>query len=232
MIKLYQFPSCWDLPNASPFCMKLETYLRMTRLPFEKVKIADPRKAPKGKLPYINDDGFVIADSGLIIEYLKQKYGDTLDAKLTPVQKAQSLVLQRLMDEHLYWCMLYSRWVDTANWPIVKKVFFGRAPFFVREVVSLFVRKNMQRSLHGHGMGRHQQAEIYQMGIKDLEALNTILNDNDFLMGSEPASIDACGYAFIANVLYAPIVSPMTDYVKSQKNFVDYCARMKERYYK
>ena len=56
-IKLYQFPPALELPNASPFCMKLETYLRMAGLPFESVYTLNLRRAPKGKLPFINDGG-------------------------------------------------------------------------------------------------------------------------------------------------------------------------------
>ncbi|MBC7944174.1 MAG: glutathione S-transferase N-terminal domain-containing protein, partial [Burkholderiales bacterium] len=83
MIKLYQFEPAFGLPNASPFCMKLETYLRMAGLPFEIAPNANIMKAPKGKMPYIEDNGRAIADSSLIIEYLRKTYGDRLDAKLT-----------------------------------------------------------------------------------------------------------------------------------------------------
>ena len=62
MIKLYQFPSQWSLPNPSPFCMKLETYLRMAKLPFEAVYVINPGKGPKKKLPTINDDGKILGD--------------------------------------------------------------------------------------------------------------------------------------------------------------------------
>ena len=62
----YQFRPVWGLPNASPFCMKLETYLRMAALPYHVAKNADVRKAPKKKLPFIDDGGKVIADSGFI----------------------------------------------------------------------------------------------------------------------------------------------------------------------
>ena len=44
MIKLFQFPPYWGLPNASPFCMKVETYLRMTGIPYQNVYVRDPRK--------------------------------------------------------------------------------------------------------------------------------------------------------------------------------------------
>jgi hypothetical protein len=33
MIKLHQFATAFGLPNTSPFCVKLENYLRMTGLP-------------------------------------------------------------------------------------------------------------------------------------------------------------------------------------------------------
>ncbi len=53
MIKLYQFDPAFGLPNASPFCMKLETYLRMAQLPFEiePATLQAFNKAPKGKMP-------------------------------------------------------------------------------------------------------------------------------------------------------------------------------------
>jgi hypothetical protein len=35
MIKVYQFEPAFGIPNASPFCFKLENYLRMAAIPFE-----------------------------------------------------------------------------------------------------------------------------------------------------------------------------------------------------
>lgn len=231
MMKLIQFPSLWGLPNGSPFCMKVETYLRMTKLPYKIEVHADPRGAPKGKFPYLVDEGKVICDSSAIIEYLKQKYGDTLDANLTPMQKVQALALQRLMEEHLYWTMLYARWIDESNWPATKKDFFGKAPFIMRDILATVIRRHMKRELYDQGIGRHTQEEIYKLGIDDLKALNAILSQQEFLLGAEPTSSDAIAYAFIANVIVPPVVSPLKDYVKSQKCFIEYCDRMKARFY-
>lgn len=231
MIILYQFPAYWNLPNFSPFCMKLETYLRMVNLPFEIVSVSDPRKSPKGKLPVIKDNGRRFEDSSLIIDYLKQQYGDTLDASVTPLQKAQALAFQRLMEEHLYWTVLYSRWIDSKNWPIIKNTLFKKLPVIIRGIVAAKIRNIIRKELYNHGMGRHSQDEIYQMGDRDLEALNIYLGNRPYFMGETPTSIDACAYAFLANILHAPISSPMTDYVKSQPTLIDYCSRMREQYY-
>ena len=81
MIKLYQFAPAFGLANASPFCMKLETYLRMAALPFEIpcATLSHLQKAPMGKMPYIEDEGRTLADTTFIIDYLKARYGDPLD---------------------------------------------------------------------------------------------------------------------------------------------------------
>jgi len=47
VIKLYQFAPAFGLPNASPFCMKMETYLRMAGLPFELVNSGNVMGAQK-----------------------------------------------------------------------------------------------------------------------------------------------------------------------------------------
>ena len=57
MIKLYTFPPACGLRNVSPFCLKVEMALSYLEIPFEIVEISDPRKAPKGKLPYVDIDG-------------------------------------------------------------------------------------------------------------------------------------------------------------------------------
>ena len=53
MVKLYKFNGAWGMPDISPFCIKVETYLRLVGVPFECV-VSDARKGPKQKLPYID----------------------------------------------------------------------------------------------------------------------------------------------------------------------------------
>lgn len=230
MIKLFQFPSCWNLPNASPFCMKLETYLRMAKIPYQNIYIANPAKGPKGKLPFIEDNGQRIADSGLVIDYLKKTYHDT-DKYLTLIQKSQGVVIQRTLEEHLYWVIVFSRWCDPINWPATKNEFFRGLPAPIKWFLPNKINKKMKDVLYAQGLGRHSAVDIYQLGISDLMALSTLLGNQLFILGNEPTSIDASCYAFLANILFTPISSPLQEFAKSQMNFIDYCHRMKERFY-
>jgi glutathione S-transferase len=229
MIQLHQFAPSWGM-SVSPFCLKLETYLRMTAIPYEVV-IGDLGKAPKGKLPYINDNGQEIADSNLIIEYLKTTYEDKLDRSLSPADRAISLAMGRMLDENLYWVIVYSRWADDTNWPKTKAAYFDDLPAPLRLFVPNLARKSTLKCLAGHGIGKHSQAEIYEIGCRDVTALSDFLGDKPFFLGEQPTSLDANAYAVISNILWVPIASPLQDYARKLTNLGSYCDRMKAKFY-
>jgi glutathione S-transferase len=230
VIRLYQFAPALGLPNASPFCMKVETCLRMMGLPYQAVS-AMPMKAPKGKLPYIEDDGITVADSGMIFDYLRGKYGDRLDGRLLASDRAIALALRRLMEENLYWAVLYSRWFEPDGWRRTREAFFSALPAPARGIVPLLARRGIWKELYGHGMGRHTPEEIARIGCADLTALADFLGDKPYFLGAEPTSLDATAYAFIANVLLVPGDSALKRHAAGHANLGTYCARMNERFY-
>ena len=231
MIQVHQFAPAFGLPNASPFCMKLENYLRMAGLPFELVNDGNVLKAPLGKLPWIDDGGTVVADTHFIIEYLKQRYGDPLDAALTPLQRAQATAFQRLFEENLYWAVVHTRWIDEAGWARTREAFFGALPPPVSWVLPVLARRGLRAELRGHGMGRHPVEHIHAIGCRDLTAVADFLGDQPFMLGEQPSSLDAIAYAFLANLLWAPVESPLRRHAQTRPTLEAYCQRMKARYY-
>ena len=69
MITLFGFGPAFGLPDASPFVTKVEILLKMAGLPY-RTDATGFSKAPKGKLPYIDDDGARIADSTFIRSHI------------------------------------------------------------------------------------------------------------------------------------------------------------------
>jgi glutathione S-transferase len=231
MIKLYQFHPAWGLPNPSPFCMKVETYLRMVGLPYEVVNGTLPFKAPKKKLPYIEDGAQVVADSGFIVDYLKKTYGDKLDQNLSPAERATAHTLRRTFEESLYWVGLYSRWIEHSIWLETRRLFFGAMPPILRDLAAGTVRKGIRKALYTQGTGRHSRDEIYEIGKTDLSALSAWLGEKPYFMGPAATSVDAIAYSFLANILVPPLKSPLRDHGVSLTNLGTYCERMKEQYY-
>jgi glutathione S-transferase len=231
MIKLYQFAPAWDVPNLSPFCVKVETYLRMAGLPYEVVD-AIPLQGPKGKLPFIEDDGKRIGDSRFIIEYLKQTYGDGVDGHLTPPERAVSNAMQRLIEDDLYWVFVFARWGKRdENWAENRRAIFGRLPPVVRHLVAALARRHMLKQMRGQGMGRHTAAEIYRLGRQDLDALSDHLGEKPWFMGGRPTTLDASAFGILANILWCPIQSPLEEQLHALPNLTAFCERVRERYY-
>jgi glutathione S-transferase len=231
MIKVHQFAPAFGLPNASPFCMKLETYLRMAGLPFELVNDGNVMRAPKGKLPFIDDGGTLLADTHFIIEYLKQRYGDPLDADLGARDRALATAFERLIEEDLYWALVHSRWVLDAGWKKTRAAFFGALPVPLRWLLPPLARRGLRAELRGHGMGRHSADEIFAIGRRDVDALADFLADKPFMLGERPRSLDASAHAFLANLLWAPVDSPLQRHARARPALEAYCQRMKARYY-
>lgn len=208
----------------------------MTEQPYKVAADANLLKAPKKKFPYIQDDtteGCVtIADSTFIIDYLKQTYGDPLDQALSLPEQGISLAFRRLMEENLYWPLLYSRWFEDENWAVIRKIYFSDLPLVLRTVVPAIVRKDYVKALKGQGVGRHSREEIYDIGKRDIKALSDFLGGKLFLLGERPTSLDATGYGFLANLLQMELPSVLGDYAREFGNLRKYCDRMEAKYWK
>lgn len=231
MMTLFQFYRIWGLPSASPFCMKLETYLRMAKLPYENKFVNDPRKSPKRKLPCLKIDGVVYADSEFIIDELKKRFGDELDKGLSPEEKATAQLVDVACCERLYWVLVYLRWQDNSGWMQIKKTMFGKLPFISKLLIPNMVRKQTIKSLYFQGIGRHSAQEVVALGIKVLDSITAILGGKHYILGDKPTRVDATAFAFLANVIWSPGTNPLKEHALKLPNLVAYCNRMWDDYY-
>ena len=163
---VHQIPSAWGLPTIGPFSLKLETYLRIVGIPYDVVFDATPFSGPKRKLPWIEHDGKKIGDSGFIIEYLQQRFGSDPNVHLSSAERAIALSMRRLLEENLYWTLVFDRWMVDENWPLTQQTVLGMIPPLVRAVIAPIARRGVRRQLAGHGIGLHSADEIHAIGIE------------------------------------------------------------------
>jgi glutathione S-transferase len=190
MIKLYTFPEAFGLRNVSPFCLRVEMALAHLGLEFETVLESDPGKSPKGKLPFIVDEGHTIPDSELIFQYLDGKCDGALYGHLQPGEFGQGIAYTRLVDDHLYWLMVASRWLDDAWFPNVKKGFFSAFPPVLRTAIGVLARRQMRRTFDLHGLGKHSFEEQQGFARRDLAALEDALDGKTYLLGERLTVFD------------------------------------------
>jgi glutathione S-transferase len=226
MLIFYGFGSAFGLPDPSPFVMKSEVHLKMAGVPY-RFERATPPQAPKGKIPFIRTGAHRVGDSTLIRAHIEKAYGFDFDRGLGREQRALAWAIERMLEDHLYFAILHARWLDDENWEKGPSRFFDGAP----EGAAQAARERVRQTLHSHGLGRHREEEIVELGARSIAALSEILGDKPYLFGDSPCGADATALAFAAGTLTPFFESPLRKRAEGFDNLAPYCDRMMRRYY-
>ena len=230
MITLYSFGPAFGLPDSSPFVTKVEVLLKMSGQP-HRTDTKGFNKAPKGKLPYIDDDGQKIADSTLIRWHLEKKYGTDFDRGLGASDRAVAWAFEKMVEDQLYWALVDARWSNDANFAKGPAKFFKAVPAPMRPFVVAMVRRKVRHNLYAHGIGRHSPEEITALATRSIDAIADQLGAKPFFMGAEPTGVDASMFAFVAGVLCPNFDTPLRAAAERHDNLRRYVGRMTARYY-
>jgi glutathione S-transferase len=233
-IVLYQPPTRpWGTPNMSPFCCKLETYLRLTEIPYRTESQGTMRAAPKGKIPWVALDGKLVGDSQLVIAELERRLAAEgkrpLDAGLAGRDAAIAHVVRRALEEAFYFVGLYARWKTDAGYDAIRPEFAKLVP---AKLVVPIVRRAMAKKLHAQGTGRHSYDEAMAMGVADVDAVAELLADKPFVTGDAPRVVDCTLFAFVEGVLGPAIDTPILRALTGHANLVAHRARIRARWWK
>ena len=230
-IELYQFRPGFKLPNLSPMCFKLEAYLRMAGLDYEIKHVGSKSEAPTGKSPYIKWDGKLLSDSERIIAELEAAHGHPVDGHLTLEQRAESLAFRRLLDEHLYWALVYFRWIDPQGAaefkPRIQKAMRVPGPIF--GLLFPMVQRRINKMLHGHGMGRHDRETVLKFAVEDIQASAHRLGNKPWFFGDRATLVDACLATYVGLIVNTPWDNPLTTEVMKHSNLKDHFYRFMQQ---
>jgi glutathione S-transferase len=230
MITLYGFGPHFGMPDGSPFVIKCETLLKMSGQPY-KVAVGTMSKAPKGKLPMIEDDGVLIPDSTFIRFHLEAKYGLDLDAGYSRAERGIAWAFEKMCEEHLYWANVDARWQIDRNFDAGPRQFFAGAPAPIRPLVIGMVRRKVSKSLRAQGLGRHSRGEIETLAIRDIDALSDFMGDKPYLLGDRPCAADASVFGSMWSISCPIFETPLRTAVEKRANLVAYRDRMRAQYF-
>lgn len=227
-IEVFVPARAWGIPNPSPFCVKLETWLRMAGLPYV-AREGNPLQAPRGKVPYATIDGEWVPDSQGVVEHLAAR-GHDLDAHLSPADRARLHLLRRTVEEGTYFLSLHHRWLTPGNFPVVREALMGRlGP--LAPVVGWVVLRRVRANARAQGVARYTDAQRDRMAEADFDAVAAQLGAGPFLGGDRPCTADAALYGFACQWLWAPFDGALQRRARAHPGFVAYAERVRDRYW-
>lgn len=228
MIYLNQFTKIPHKPDPSPFCIKCEIFMKMNDIE-HKCRVGDVRKAPKKKLPYIQDGETLVCDSETIIDYLAKKYNIDMDKDLSDREKALSFSIRKMLEEHFYFLLVYARWIDDEGWADTSQTIKRLFPPVLRSVLPGIIRKGLKKTLYGQGTARHSREEIVTKVNEVFQTLESLLDGKEFLMGEKASLVDICAFSFITPIVNYP--SFATKELQNYKSLLEYEKRIAQKYY-
>jgi hypothetical protein len=220
----------WGLIDPSPYVTKAMTLFKMANIPFERM-MADLESVSKHKAPYIVlENGDVIQDSTFIRKYL-ENLGAHFNADYSSKELAFGFALERLCENHLNWILTHGRWMNDDNFNRGPRMFFMSAPESVRENIISDVRGRVSAGHLSHGISRHSEDEIFELGKMDVDAISNALGDNDFILGSKPCGYDASIHATLAGISTSHFDIKTGEYVRQNSRLMAYIARMNKLFH-
>jgi glutathione S-transferase len=239
IVYLYQFSRTPVIPSLSPFCLKVETWLRMNQVAYENVDHKMGLRSKKGQLPFIELNGEEIADSGIIIEELGKRFNKNLDEKLTSEQRCLSYTTIAMIENELFWVLYWwrckhpDRFLKGTQWNVQQSL-GSKVP---NSILNFIFKMKFRRGLNkvkAQGLGVHKPEEIEEKGRKDLQVLSDLLADKDYFFGSEPTLVDAVAFSVLTQfVCFDPEVAfPLRTWIEQNTpNIITYVNRIKEGYF-
>ncbi|KAG9342748.1 hypothetical protein JZ751_015610 [Albula glossodonta] len=201
------------VPSLSPFCLKMETYLRMADLPYQNH--FDGKLSPQGKMPWVEYNGRQVSGTEFIMDVLEEELGVDLNKSLSPQERAVARA-----------------WVDNLTETQQMLAVSGPLSDLLKWILSHLTSGIVKREMYGHGMGRYSREEVYALMEKDMRSLATLLGDKKYIMGPKMSSVDATVFGHLAQAMWTLPGTRPEQLIKGELiNLAMYCERIRRRFW-
>ncbi|XP_036105180.1 failed axon connections homolog isoform X3 [Molossus molossus] len=188
----------------------------------------------QGKMPWIEYNHEKVSGTEFIIDFLEEKLGVNLNKHLGPHERAVSRAVTKMVEEHFYWTLAYCQWVDNLNETRKMLSLSGGGPFsnLLRWVVCHITKGIVKREMHGHGIGRFSEEEIYMLMEKDMRSLAGLLGDKKYIMGPKLSTLDATVFGHLAQAMWTLPGTRPERLIKGELiNLAMYCERIRRKFW-
>ena len=187
--------------HLSPYNEKVRRMLNAKGIPYqEKYWLLGERKKvrafnPTGKLPALEHDGEMICDSTDVVHYIERNFPGTPMIPADPQQRAMVHVLEDWADESLYFYEMHLRFTTPGNRERNMPRMVEHESPFLRWLLPKVVPAGIEKITANQGIGRKSIEQLVVDVERHVQAVNDLLGDGQWLVGSELSLADLGVYA-------------------------------------
>ncbi|KAI6217448.1 hypothetical protein M3Y99_01766400 [Aphelenchoides fujianensis] len=214
-VYLIQFPRAGSVPSISPFCLKLETWLRIAQIEYQNVDNQFKFTSRKKQVPFVELNGRQVADTNFIVSELSRIFDVDIDEHLSERDMADFRAYQSLVEDSLF---LH----HNLSFLATEDGVIGHFEGFRKLIFRTYGIAKLKRSYKNKHRG-HSASEVEMITKKNLKALSIFLGSKPWTRRS---SVHMCMF------FYAPCNKDIHMYLESEcRNLVDYLRNVKDIYW-
>ncbi|CAJ0566841.1 unnamed protein product, partial [Mesorhabditis spiculigera] len=227
LVILHQFPRSPFVPNLSPFCLKIETFLRLYNIKYE-LKESWTNHTDKGQLPYIELNGERISESQVIIFKLVKHF--RVKENISPRDAAIGRAVDRMLDGSTFYTLMNDKMLNNQAF-MSREVTGLKVPGILGKfVASRFANKLKARIMVG--AGNLTNDDLMEVMKRDLRACADLLGDKPFLLGSRMTMVDCTLFGHLASTYYLPFPQHIQELLDhDHQNLKNYVERIRDTVY-
>jgi glutathione S-transferase len=188
--------------EESPFCDKIRRALNWKRIPYaiREVPLLEAltrfkRVNPIGKVPALEIDGQVVADSTDIAYYLEERWPERPLLPRDPAERALCHFLEDWADESLYFYEMRLRFTFPRNRSRWLAALLAHDNALLRSIGAPVVARGLRRLCESQGVGRKPEEMVLRDVERHLDALASWLAGKTWLVGGALTLADLAVFA-------------------------------------
>lgn len=171
-----------------------------------------------------------VADSDFCIEFLNNKFGIDLNEGFEASQLAIARCLAITAEYNFAFCGGMWRFGFDKDLLVFKVL--PNFPWKIAKYFPCLLRRQLRTVCYYHGIGRHSEKEVYQIGIADLKTFSDFLGNKTYFLGDKVSVVDCAMFGILAQCVWGLPNSPFENAVHGElQNLLHFCVRMKEEYW-
>lgn len=229
---LHQFPRTYVIPSLSLYCLKLETFLRVTGQEYTNDLVK--WKGPSGTAPWMTIEGKGHGDSQGCIDVLVEKNPEAcdLDKDLTAEQKAVATSMRLMLEERFFLICALNRFEKkNKKWMAENFMKIPGVPGFLQGLVRMAIGKKLKKKVPG--LAAMKAENRTKAAIDVLQSVSDYLASKPYFFGENISSFDCTLFATLAEVMYGLPEDNDIRVALNEKfsNLKEYTLRLKEKYW-